>query len=155
MTPDEWLAAYRTAWIERDPDAAAALFTDDATYQEQPYDEAFAGSQGVRDYWERVTAAQADVEVSYGTPVNTGNHTAVEWWVTLTNNGAPITLAGEFMLTFDESGLCRDTARVLALRRRHAVAASRLGQLGATGAVAGSTSSPVSQFGLLREACTI
>ena len=27
--------------------------------------------------------------------------------MTLTNDGAPITLAGEFMLTFDESGLCR------------------------------------------------
>jgi hypothetical protein len=27
--------------------------------------------------------------------------------VTLTGDGAPITLAGEFMLTFDESGLCR------------------------------------------------
>jgi len=43
MTPDGWLAAYRTAWIERDPDAAAALFTEDATYLEQPYGEAFVG----------------------------------------------------------------------------------------------------------------
>jgi hypothetical protein len=49
MTPDEWLAAYRTAWIERDPEAAAALFTADSTYLEQPYDEAFVGPQGVRD----------------------------------------------------------------------------------------------------------
>jgi SnoaL-like domain len=107
MTPDEWLAAYRTAWIERDPAAAAALFTEDSMYLEQPYGEAFSGPQGVRDYWERVTATQADVEVAYGKPVTSGNRTAVEWWVTLTNVGTPITLAGEFMLTFDESGLCR------------------------------------------------
>jgi hypothetical protein len=107
MTPDEWLAAYRRAWVERDPDAAAALFSDDATYLEQPYGEAFAGPQGVRDYWERVTATHADVEVRYGTPVSSGNRTAVEWWVTLSNDGARITLAGEFMLTFDESGLCQ------------------------------------------------
>jgi hypothetical protein len=107
MTPDEWLAAYRSAWIGRDPDAAAALFTEDATYLEQPYDVAFVGPQGVRDYWERVTPTQADVEVVYGTPVSSDNRTAVEWWVTLTSSGAPITLAGEFMLTFDESGLCR------------------------------------------------
>ena len=107
MTPDEWLAAYRRAWVERDPDAAAALFSDDATYLEQPYGEAFAGPQGVRDYWERVTATQADVEVRYGTPVSSGNRTAVEWWVTLRNDGAPITLAGEFMLTFDDRASAR------------------------------------------------
>jgi hypothetical protein len=107
MTPEEWLAAYRAAWIERDADAAAALFSEDSTYLEQPYDEAFPGPQGVREYWERVTATQADVEVVYGTPVSSGNRTAVEWWVTLTNGGVPITLAGEFMLTFDDSGRCR------------------------------------------------
>jgi SnoaL-like domain len=107
-TPEEWLAAYRKAWIERDPDAAAALFTDDATYQEQPYAEAYAGPQGVRDYWASVTATQADVELEYGTPLVLGDRTAVEWWVTLVNAGVEITLAGEFMLRFDESGLCRD-----------------------------------------------
>jgi SnoaL-like domain len=107
-TPEEWLAAYRKAWIERDPDAAAALFTDDATYQEQPYAEAYAGAQGVRDYWASVTATQADVELEYGTPLVLGDRTAVEWWVTLVNAGVEITLAGEFMLRFDESGLCRD-----------------------------------------------
>ena len=31
MTPIEWLDAYRQAWVERDADAAAALFTEDAT----------------------------------------------------------------------------------------------------------------------------
>ena len=107
-TPEEWLAAYRKAWIERDPDAAAALFTDDATYQEQPYAEAYAGPQGVHDYWASVTATQANVELEYGTPLVLGDRTAVEWWVTLVNAGVEITLAGEFMLRFDESGLCRD-----------------------------------------------
>jgi hypothetical protein len=108
MTPEEWLAAYRTAWIERDPDAAAALFTEDAIYQEQPYEVGFAGPQGVRDYWARVTETQQGVEVAYGAPLVQGNRAAVEWWVTLENGGAPITLAGEFMLTFDDSGLCRN-----------------------------------------------
>jgi len=107
MTPDEWLVAYRKAWIDLDPDAAAALFTEDSTYREQPYDEAFIGPRGVRDYWARVTATQENVEVVYGTPISVGDHTAVEWWVTMTNGGVDITLAGEFMLTFDSSGLCK------------------------------------------------
>jgi hypothetical protein len=83
------------------------LFTEDATYAEQPYQDAFAGSTGVREYWARVTATQSDVDVKYGTPVTMGDQTAVEWWTTLTNGGVAITLAGCFMLRFDASGRCR------------------------------------------------
>jgi hypothetical protein len=107
MTPTQWLEAYRKAWVNRDPDAAAALFAADATYAEQPYQEAFAGPKGVRDYWARVTATQDKVELKYGTPITVGKRTAVEWWATLTNGGVPVTLAGAFILTFDDSGLCR------------------------------------------------
>ncbi|HVG55182.1 MAG TPA: nuclear transport factor 2 family protein, partial [Vicinamibacterales bacterium] len=107
MAPAEWLAAYRTAWLQRDADAAAALFTEDATYGEQPYQDAFAGPAAVREYWARVTAAQSNIEMRYGTPITVGNRTAVEWWTTLVNDGAPITLAGAFILTFDASGRCR------------------------------------------------
>ena len=107
MTPQQWLDAYRKAWIERDAAAAAALFTEDATYAEQPYQDAFVGRKGVRDYWASVTATQSDIEMKYGTPITVGNRTAVEWWTTLENGGVPVTLAGAFILTFDGSGLCR------------------------------------------------
>ncbi len=36
MTPTEWLDAYRQPWVEGDADPAAALFTEDVTYAEQP-----------------------------------------------------------------------------------------------------------------------
>ena len=105
-TPEQWLAAYRRAWIDRDAAAAAALFTADATYAEQPYQAAFVGSTGVRDYWARVTATHSDVEVRYGTLFTVGQRTCVEWWTTLKNGGVPVTLAGAFILTFDATGLC-------------------------------------------------
>ena len=108
MTVQEWLDRYRAAWEARDPDAAAALFTEDALYREQPYEEPFVGPAGVRDYWARVTATQDRVEVRYGDPVVQGDRAAVEWWVTLENGGQPITLAGEFMLGFAEDGRCRE-----------------------------------------------
>jgi hypothetical protein len=103
-----WLEGYRRAWVERDADAAAALFTEDALYREQPYDEPFAGAAGVRAYWADVTATQADVEVSYGTPLVVGDRAAVEWWVTLLNRGAEVTLAGSFVLHFAGDGRCRE-----------------------------------------------
>ena len=129
MAPAEWLAAYRTAWLQRDADAAAALFTEDATYAEQPYQDAFAGPAAVREYWARVTATQSNIEMRYGTPITVGNRTAVEWWTTLVNDGAPITLAGAFILTFDASGRCRSLREYLAVHRRHTRAEARLGEL--------------------------
>lgn len=105
---DNWLEGYRVAWESRDPEAAAALFTEDASYREEPYAEPFHGRDGVRDYWTRVTATQEDVEFRYGDAIVDGHRAAVEWWVTMRNGGAEVTLAGEFWLTFDESGLCRE-----------------------------------------------
>lgn len=104
----EWLAGYRQAWEERDADAAAALFTEDALYREQPYEEPHRGRQGVHEYWSTVTSTQSDIRVRYGEIVLHGSHAAVEWWVTLRNDGAEVTLAGEFFLVFEESGLVRE-----------------------------------------------
>lgn len=107
-TVTRWLEGYRTAWETRDPAAAAALFTEDARYREEPYEDAFAGRDGVRDYWAEVTKTQSDVRFRYGTPLVNGPHAAVEWWVTMRNGGVDVTLAGGFYLTFDPSGLCSD-----------------------------------------------
>ena len=104
----DWLARYRRAWIERDADAASRLFTEDATYREQPFQAAFAGRAAIRDYWARVTASQTSVELRYGQPIVDGRRLAVEWWANLQADGAPITLAGEFLLLFADTGECRD-----------------------------------------------
>jgi hypothetical protein len=108
MGVQDWLDGYRKAWVDRDADAAAALFTEDALYREQPYEDAFQGAAGVRDYWARVTETQADIDLRWGTPVTDGSRTAVEWWVTLTNGGEPVTLAGSMTLLFADDGRCRE-----------------------------------------------
>ena len=56
----KWLEGYRQAWVDRDPDAAAALFTEDSKYREEPYADAFPGAAGVHDYWTRVTETQSE-----------------------------------------------------------------------------------------------
>jgi ketosteroid isomerase-like protein len=107
-TVQEWMAGYRKAWVDRDPEAAAALFTEDSLYREQPYEDAFKGSEGVRAYWAGVTETQADVQLDWGTPVIDGDRAAVEWWVRLTNGGTPVTLAGSMTLLFAADGRCRE-----------------------------------------------
>lgn len=100
-TVERWLEGYKTAWETRDADAAAALFTEDARYRDQPYEEAAVGRQGVHDYWTRVTATQSDVRFRTGRPIVDGDRAAVEWWVTMRNDGFEMTLAGEFYLVFE------------------------------------------------------
>jgi hypothetical protein len=104
----DWLARYRRAWIERDAEAASRLFTEDATYREQPFQAPFVGRAAIRDYWARVTASQSSVELRYGRPIVDGRRLAVEWWANLQADGAPLTLAGEFLLLFADSGECRE-----------------------------------------------
>ena len=104
----DWLAQYRRAWIERDADAASLLFTEDATYREHPFQGAFRGRAAIRDYWGRVTASQTSVELRYGRSIVDGRRLAVEWWANLQTNDGPLTLAGEFLLLFAESGECRE-----------------------------------------------
>ena len=104
----DWLERYRRAWIERDADAASRLFTADATYREQPFEAPFVGRAAIRDYWSRVTASQTGVELRYGRPVVDGTRLAVEWWANLVADGAPLTLAGEFLLRFADTGECRE-----------------------------------------------
>ena len=103
-----WLERYRNAWIERDADAACLLFTEDAAYREQPFQEAFVGRAAIRDYWSRVTASQTRVELRYGRAIVDGRRLAVEWWANLETTGGPITLAGEFLLLFADGGECRE-----------------------------------------------
>jgi uncharacterized protein (TIGR02246 family) len=103
---DEWAALYARAWEEADAEAAAALFTEDATYLSDPFSEPHLGRDGIRRYWSEVTATQAEVEVRIGRTLTDGRRALVEWWTQMDSDGTPVTLPGALLLDFDESGLC-------------------------------------------------
>ena len=104
----DWLERYRQAWIARDADAAGRLFTEDAIYREHPFQAPFAGRAAIEDYWRRVTESQTSVELRYGRSVADGPRVAVEWWANLQTTDGPLTLAGEFLLSFAAGGECRE-----------------------------------------------
>lgn len=101
-----WAEVYRVAWEQADSEAVADLFTDDATYRDNIYEDAHQGRQGVIDYWSGVTSGQSNVNVVMGEPVVDDKRATVEFWTTMDAGGAPITLAGCLLLDFDESGKC-------------------------------------------------
>ena len=107
MDVGSWLEGYRVAWERKDTDAAAALFTEDATYRANIFEEPFEGREGVRRYWQQVTSTQEDVRVRIGTPFVDGDRVAAEFWTTMRNGGDEITLPGCLLLHFGDDGLCR------------------------------------------------
>jgi hypothetical protein len=110
VTVQEWLAGYARAWETTDSDAAAELFTDSASYRDQPFSEPYQGREGVKAYWSGVTATQEDVAVRIGDPVVAADarRAAAEFWVTMLNGGSEVTLTGILFLRFAADGLCEE-----------------------------------------------
>jgi hypothetical protein len=102
-----WAEAYRTAWEGADSVAAASLFTGEAVYRSNVYEGPHEGHAGIQAYWTEVSSSQSDVTVRMGYPVVDGDRADVEFWTTMTIEGAPVTLAGCLLLRFDGE-LCAD-----------------------------------------------
>ena len=103
-----WLQKYGAAWVARDPAAAAALFSSDATYHEMPFDAPKQGRAGIEEYWRNVTADHRDIKFESQVISVTGNTGVAHWSATvkLASTGATLTLDGVFVLQFDKSGQC-------------------------------------------------
>ena len=105
----KWLERYRQAWETRDASAAAALFTDDATYYETPFGRPARGKEGVHAYWSAVTANHRDVKFSYEILSVSGDTCIALWQAEFrrTPSGLKTLLDGIFLLEFDAKGSCR------------------------------------------------
>ncbi len=105
-----WLERYGRAWEESDPDAAAALFSQDASYYETPFGAPAQGREGVRAYWANATRNQADISFSYEI-LSVAKGRGIACWragFTRRPSAARVTLDGIFLLEFDDDGLCRE-----------------------------------------------
>ena len=108
MNVEEWIAAYGRAWVGGDPEAAVALFTEDAVYRSSPFREPHVGSAGIRDYWTRATSTQEELDLRFGEPVVEGRKAVVAWWAIMKDESAWITLPGALLLRFAEDGRCEE-----------------------------------------------
>ena len=107
----DWLDEYGRAWVDGDPDRAAALFSDTATYRETPFDDPMRGRHAIWEYWRKNAGdAQEDVEFASQVWVVT-NDTAIAGWqarFARKASGARVELDGTFRLVFSgEPGVFR------------------------------------------------
>jgi hypothetical protein len=103
---EDWIEGYRLAWETADSSAVGTLFSADATYRSNIFEDAHQGREGVEAYWTSVTSAQSDVGVRMGRPFVDGSRVAVEFWTNMKVDGDEVTLPGCLLLDFDDNGLC-------------------------------------------------
>lgn len=107
----EWLDGYGRAWTARDPDTAAALFSESAEYYETPFGAPCRGRDGVWEYWRGATVSQRDISFTHEILSVVSNIGIARWTAELTNAaGKRVRLDGIFVLVFADDGLC-DTLR--------------------------------------------
>jgi uncharacterized protein (TIGR02246 family) len=56
-----WVNTLIRAWENHDAQAAANLFNENATYQENPFDEPLRGRAAIRAYWSEMPRQQDDI----------------------------------------------------------------------------------------------
>ena len=103
----EWLRAYGAAWEAHDGSAAAALFTEEATYCWGPFDPPLAGRAAIRERWDAATEGQGRVRFSAEPIGRDGDRAFVHWWVSISPpDDAAVELDGIFVLDFAPDGRC-------------------------------------------------
>ncbi|MBD3166948.1 hypothetical protein GF324_10140 [bacterium] len=109
-TFERWLARYKSAWEERDPQAATALFAHDARYYETPFSEPFTGHDGIRRYWEEVPHYQRNIRFDYTILAVEGIFGYSHWSATFERiqSGEAVRLDGILQVEMNEDGLCTD-----------------------------------------------
>lgn len=96
----EFLEKYKKAWDTRDADLAASLFTRDARYKANPFEEPIIGREAIHDYWAEATGRQEDIHFTVTNSLHTGYVLIAEWTCTYRATGKRRELAGMFFADF-------------------------------------------------------
>jgi ketosteroid isomerase-like protein len=101
-----WLDAYVEAWQSYDADAIGALFSEDATYAYQPYEEdPTRGRDAIVAVWLRERDSPGSWEAQYAPLLIEGDR-AVATGETRYREGRRF--SNLFVLRFDDSGRCAE-----------------------------------------------
>ena len=104
-----WLASYGRAWMARDPEAAAALYNEDATYQVTPFDEPLRGRGAIHEYWVGVAKTEERIQFDYEILAVTEEAGIARWRASFVRvpPGLDTKLDGIFLISLDSAGRCK------------------------------------------------
>jgi ketosteroid isomerase-like protein len=106
---EDWLRRYGYAWESRDPEAAAALFTDDAKYHWTPFGDPKLGPAGIAAAWREATSRQIEVRFNCEVLAVEGATGIAHWHTRLTRpaSGKRVEIDGILLAELEPSGKCR------------------------------------------------
>jgi ketosteroid isomerase-like protein len=111
QTVNQWLQDYVSAWKSYDPQAIAALFSQDAGYRYNPYDEPVRGREAIVANWLEYRDVPNTYAATYKAVAVSGN-TGVAQGRSYYYEPDGKTLKREydniFVLQFDDDGRCAD-----------------------------------------------
>jgi hypothetical protein len=107
---DRWIEAYGLAWETKDPEAAANLFVEDATYQETPFDEPMRGRAEITEYWSSATGSQDEIRFSYEILAASAGEGIAHWGANFVRlaTGTPVKIDGVLLAKLDADGRCTE-----------------------------------------------
>jgi len=94
--------------MQRDPDAAAALYASDGTYRVTPFQEPMTGRQAIFDYWSEVARTQEQILFDYEILAVNAEYGIARWWASFVRvpPGLPTKLDGIFLISLNAGGRC-------------------------------------------------
>ena len=103
-----WFEQLGRAWEMRDPEAAAALFTEDASYQEDPFEEPMHGRPAILEYWSDVPESQEQISFHSEILGVTSDKGFAHWWVSFVRipSGNRVKLDGICVISLNAENRC-------------------------------------------------
>jgi hypothetical protein len=94
--------------MDRDPEAAAALYASEGTYQVTPFQEPMRGRKAIFDYWADVATTQEGIEFGCEILALTNEYGIARWWASFVRvpPGLQTELDGIFVIALDSDGRC-------------------------------------------------
>jgi hypothetical protein len=104
-----WLDAYGQAWENRNPEAAAALFNENSTYQVTPFLEPLRGRKAIFEYWSEVARTEKDIRFVYEILVVKDELNIARWSASFFRvpPGLHTKLDGILLISLDDGGRCK------------------------------------------------
>jgi hypothetical protein len=104
-----WLDAYGQAWVNRNPEAASGLFSEDGTYQVTPFLEPLRGRKAIFEYWSEVARTEENIRFGYEILLANAELNIARWSASFVRvpPGLQTKLDGIFLISLDAEGRCK------------------------------------------------
>src|SRR3954471_19881368 len=110
LTPgdaQDFMERYKRAWESRDPDAAMALYREDAEFRLDPFEEPASGANAIRAIWNDMAATQDNVEFDAERMWAVGRTVLASWHAAFTRraDAQRVRIRGFSTFELDDEGL--------------------------------------------------